>query len=391
KERILGVAMQMNERHEQRTITIGLSGRQRRTGAISFRLLRRLASALVVLIIVVLAITPMGCYVSRAAFEEGKILAHRKSIAKLVADTTTEPATRAKLMLVSQAREFARDSLGLKTGKSFTTYARLDRDTLVLVLSAAYKDRLERKTWWFPIVGRFPYKGFFDFNKAKKTATEMREQGFDVTLGASSAFSTLGWFNDPLVSTTLAADSITLVNTVIHELLHNTFFAKGSVPFNESFASFVGGRGAEAFFRSRGDTASLRRAQADWHDDVILGAFWAKLSTQIETAFAAFPIDSTDARIAAREKIYTAARKELVDSVAPLLQTYPPHWAERVTLNNAVLLSRRVYAQGLDQFDAVFAREGNDLKKAIARVSEIAKGKAAPDSAVLNWLHSEQR
>ncbi|MEP6765011.1 MAG: aminopeptidase [Gemmatimonadaceae bacterium] len=357
---------------------------------ISFRVLRRLVTSLVLLLVATLAITPMGCYVSRAAFEEGKILSHRKSIAKLVADTATEATTRAKLTLVTQAREFARDSLGLKTGESFTTYARLDRDTLVLVLSAAYKDRLERKTWWFPIVGRFPYKGFFDFNKAKKTAIEMREQGFDVTLGASSAFSTLGWFNDPLLSTTLAGDSITLVNTVIHELLHNTFFAKGSVPFNESFASFVGGRGAEAFFRSRGDTASLRRAQADWHDDLMLGAFWARLSAQIEAAFAAFPIDSTAARITAREKIYAAARTVLVDSIAPNLQTYPPHWAERVTLNNAVVLSRRVYAQGLDQFDAVFAREGNDLKKSIARVSELANGKTPPDSAVQNWLRSDQ-
>ena len=391
KERVLGVAMQMNERHEQRIIATGRLRRQRRTGAVSFRTLRKLATACGALLVVVLAITPMGCYVSRAAFEEGKILSHRKSIAKLVADSTTEAATRAKLTLVTQARTFARDSLGLKTGQSFTTYVRLDRDTLVLVLSAAYKDRLERKTWWFPIVGRFPYKGFFDFDKARKTAASMRAEGFDVTLGASSAFSTLGWFNDPLVSTTLAGDSIVLVNTVIHELLHNTFFAKGSVPFNESFASFVGGRGAEAFFRSRGDTASLRRAQADWHDDVILGAFWAKLSTQIEAAFAAWPIDSTAARLAARDKIYAAARAELVDSIAPTLQTYPPTWAARVTLNNAVLLSRRVYAQGLDQFEAVFAREGNDLKKSVARIASLADGKTPPDRAVANWLRGEQR
>ena len=333
----------------------------------------------------------MGCYVSRAAYEEGKILSRRKPIAMVVADSATDVATRSKLRLVTEAREFARDSLGLKTGKSFTSYARLDRDTLVLVLSAAYRDRLERKMWWFPIVGSFPYKGFFDFNKAKKTAVSMRAEGFDVTLGASSAFSTLGWFNDPLVSTTLAGDSITLVNTVIHELLHNTFFAKGSVPFNESFASFVGGRGAEAFFRSRGDTASLRRAEADWRDDVVLGAFWAKLSTQLETAFAALPRDSTAARLAARANIYAAAHRELVDSVGPRLHTYPPHWAERVTLNNAVLLSRRVYAQGLDQFDAVFAREGNNLRKTIARITQIVNVKMSPDSAVAMWLANPAR
>lgn len=349
--------------------------------------MRRAASALTVLLIAAIAITPMGCYISRAAYEEGKILSRRKPIARVIADSATDRATRDKLALVEQARAFARDSLGLKTGKSFTSYARLDRDTLVLVLSAAYRDRLERKTWWFPIVGRFPYKGFFDFDKAKKTATSMRADGFDVTLGASSAFSTLGWFNDPLVSTTLAGDSITLVNTVIHELLHNTFFAKGKVPFNESFASFVGGRGAEAFYRARGDTASLRQAEADWHDDVLLGAFWASLSRQLETAFAAWPIDSTRRRLAARDTIYAQARRTLVDSVAPQLRTYPKGWAERVALNNAVLLSRRVYAEGLDQFDLVYEREGHDVRKAVERIAALAKARPeAPDSAVMAWL-----
>ena len=371
KERVLRVAMQMNERHGPRKIAR----------------VRRVVSALTVVLLAAVAMTPMGCYISRAAFEEGKILARRQPIARVANDKSTDKPTRDKLALVLQAREFARDSLGLKTGESFTTYARLDRDTLVLVLSAAYKDRLQRRMWSFPIVGSFPYKGFFDFDQAKKTAAEMREEGFDVTLGASSAFSTLGWFNDPLVSTTLSGDSITLVNTVIHELLHNTFFAKGKVPFNESFASFVGGRGAEAFFRARGDSASLRQAEADWHDDVLLGLFWADLSRQIEAVFAALPPDSTKARIAARDSVYAQARRHLVDSVAPQLRTYPKGWAERVTLNNAVLLSRRVYAQGLDEFDAVYQREGRDVRKSVLRISELAKSKPDnPEAAITQWL-----
>ncbi|MBC8089363.1 MAG: aminopeptidase [Phycisphaerae bacterium] len=353
------------------------------------RLLKRVAAGLLGVVVLFLTLTPMGCYVSRAAYEEAKILSRRKPIARLVADSTTDKVTRAKLSLVLEARTFARDSLGLKTGESFTKYSKLDRDTLVLVLSAAYRDRLERRTWWFPVVGRFPYKGFFDFAKAKRTAEEMRAEGFDVTLGASSAFSTLGWFNDPLVSTTLAGDSVELVNTVIHELLHNTFFAKGHVPFNESFASFVGARGAERFFTSRGDTASARVAAADWHDDIVLGKFWKQLSDQVEKAYAPFPLDSSARRIAARDSVYVLARKQLVDSIGPQLLTYPPNWGARVLLNNSVLLSRRVYAQGLEIFDGVYEAEGRDVRKAIARVSEIAKaGKANPDSAVTAWVEA---
>ncbi len=342
----------------------------------------RQAGIVIVLLTVALGLTPMGCYISRAAFEEARILSRRQPIARIVADTTAragiDAATRAKLGLVVAARAFAVDSLGLKAGKSFTSYSRLDRDTLVLVLSAAYRDRLERKTWWFPVVGRFPYKGFFDFDDAKRTATKLRADGFDVVLGASSAFSTLGWFNDPLVSSTVASDSITLANTIIHELLHNTYFAKGRVPFNESFASFVGGRGAEHFFRARGDTSSLRRAQDDWQDDLLLGAFWARLSHEIDSVFASLPADAKAVRIAARDSVYAKSRRRLVDSVGPQLRGYPIGWVERVPLNNAVLLSRRVYAEGLDRFDSVYAAEGGNLRRAITRIIE--REKARDDS-----------
>jgi len=320
----------------------------------------------------------MGCYLSRAAYEEARILSRREPIAEVIADPATPVDVRGKLSLVLEARQFAIEALSLKAGKSFTSFSQLDRDTLVLVVSAAYRDRLARKTWWFPVVGRFPYKGFFDFAEAERTAESLRTEGFDVTVGPSAAFSTLGWFNDPLVSTTVKADSVTLVNTVIHELLHNTFFAKGDVPFNESFATFVGGRGAEHFFRARGDTLLLRRARDDWHDDLQLGAFWERTARDIDSVFALHPDSATVARIAVRDTVYTRARRRLVDSVGPLLRTYPAGWVERVPLNNAVLLSRRVYAEGLDRFDSVYVAEGKDLKRAIAAIIADYRRREAP-------------
>lgn len=321
-----------------------------------------------VLLVAFVGLTPMGCYLSRAAYEEARILARRQPIQRLVVRDNTPPELRAKLALVLEARQFAIDSLDLKAEESFTTFSQLDRDTLVLVVSAAYRDRLERKTWWFPVVGRFPYKGFFDFAEAKRTAEQLRADGFDVSMGPSSAFSTLGWFNDPLVSTTVKADSVTLVNTVLHELLHTTFFAKGQVSFNESFATFVGGRGAEHFFRAKGDSALLRRAQDDWHDDLLLGAFWERTAREIDSVFAALPDSATAARIAARDTVYARARRRLVDSVGPQLRTYPAGWVTRVPLDNSVLLSRRVYAERLDRFDSVYTASGGDIRAAIKRV-----------------------
>jgi predicted aminopeptidase len=155
---------------------------------------------------------------------------------------------------------------------------------------------------------------------------------------------------------------------VLHELLHTTFFAKGQVSFNESFATFVGGRGAEHFFRARGDSVLLARARDDWHDDLLLGAFWERTAREIDSVFAALPDLARDARIAARDTVYARARARLVDSIGPQLRTYPAGWVRRVPLDNAVLMSRRVYAERLDRFDSVYAAAGGDIRLAIQRV-----------------------
>ncbi|HEX2723712.1 MAG TPA: aminopeptidase [Gemmatimonadaceae bacterium] len=337
-------------------------------------------------IVLILALSPTGCYLSRGAWEEGKILARRKPIATIVADRRTDPLTRRKLEIVLAARQYAKDSIGLMTEESFTTYSKLDRDTLVLVLSAAYRDRLEPYTWWFPIVGRVPYKGFFDFDEARNAARRFEEDGFDVVLRPSAAFSTLGFFDDPLTSTTLVRDSLDLANTVIHEVTHNTFYAPGQAVFNESFANFVGARGAAAFFRTRGQPAAALRVDAEWADEKLLGDFWTHLARSLDSAYAMHP-DSREARIAARDTVYSKARRTLVTEIGPRLMTIGPFYVQRVTLNNAALLARRVYAKDLDLFDAVYEREGHNLRHAIGRVITLARSdKKNPYGALRRWL-----
>ncbi|MDQ4080257.1 MAG: aminopeptidase, partial [Gemmatimonadota bacterium] len=331
------------------------------------KFIRRTLAILFVAVVLFLALTPTGCYLSRAGWEEARILAGRQKITELVEDPATDAATREKLRLVLAARAFARDSIGLDVGESFTTYSRLRRDTLVLVLSAAYRDRLAPHTWWFPIVGRVPYKGFFDFDAAREAARDLREEGLDTYLRPSAAFSTLGWFNDPLLSTTLRYDSLDLANTVIHEVTHNTFYAAGQAVFNESFATFVGARGAEWFFKSRGDTMRAGLAVADWEDDKLLGRFWTTLWLQLDSAYGAHP-ESKEARLAARDTIYARARRTLVDSIGPLLKRVDRRVLERMQLDNAALLARRIYLTDLDTFDRVYEAEERDLRRTIARV-----------------------
>jgi predicted aminopeptidase len=328
------------------------------------------------LLVVFLALTPLGHYLVRAAWEEGKILARRRSIPELVQDSSTSAPVRQKLRIVLDARGFATDSVKLDVKKSFTTYSRLDHDTLVLVLSAAYRDRLESYTWWFPVVGRVPYKGFFDFRAAQAAARDLSKRGYDVYLRPASAFSTLGFFNDPLVTTTLRVDSLDLVNTVIHEVTHNTFYAPGQA------------RGAEWFFRSRGQLRAAEITALRWDDDKLLGAFWTHLRDALDSAYTAHPNDST-ARLTARDSIYAHARRALVEEIGPRVRTLDPVRLSRVQLDNAALLARRIYLTDLDVFDAVYEREGRDLRKTIETVVRLAKDKPRdPYGAMHAWLSS---
>ena len=357
--------------------------RRRRT----WRIVKCVLLALLLAVIGFAVLTRTGRYLARAAWEEAKILARRRPIAELVADPTTDPATRAKLQLVLAARQFAADSLGLHTRESFTTFSQLDTDTLVLVLSGARRDTLARHTWWFPVVGRVPYKGFFDTEEAREARDRLEKRGLDAELRPASAFSTLGWFNDPLLSTTLRADSADLVNTVIHELVHNTFYARGGAVFNESFANFVGARGAERFFRARGDTANLRRTVEDWTYERRRGDFYTKLYRALDSAFASHPGDSLG-RVRAAAMVYATYRERLVRALGAA--TLPPDsveaWAARVRLNNAIVMARRVYLTDLELFDMTYAREGGDVVRATRRVIALARDDRRAFDALRQWL-----
>ncbi len=327
-----------------------------------------------------------GCYLARAAVEEARILAARKPIEKLAKNPALTDSVRWKLRLVMDARRFAAESLGLDPGNSFTSYSDIGRDTLVLVLSAARRDSLAGYSWRYPVVGRLPYRGFFELSDALEARRKLEAKGYDTYLRTSDAFSTLGWFDDPLLSTTLRHDSLDVVNTVIHEITHTTYFPKGQAIFNESFASFVGARGAERFFRSRGSTEAAAMTDASWRDQKILSSFWASLSRSLDSAFATHPA-SRARRLAVRDTVYLRARRALIDSIGPQLRTIGPWYAERVPLNNAYVLARVVYAKELALFDEIYRLEERDMRAAIARIIRLAE--STPDDpfrAIRQWL-----
>ncbi len=310
-------------------------------------------------------------YVLRAGWEEAKLLERRRPIREVVADTATPPELRGRLRLVLQARDYAERALGLRPGDSFTSYATVGRDTLLLVVSAAPRFRLTWKTWWFPIVGSVPYRGYFDFDEAREHARELEAEGWDVHLRPSPAFSTLGWLPDPVLSTTLRQDSVGIVETVIHEITHATYFPSGHADFGESFATFAGHAGAEAFFcRALEREAPCREARDRWHDTRIYGRFLTGLRDSLEALYGRdLPAEEMAERKAAA---LDAAVRRFGRETAPAFRTYPDGILDRERLNNAWLLSRVLYYGRLDDFEAVRRREGG-VREALRAIIEAAR------------------
>lgn len=316
-------------------------------------------------------------YITRAGFEETRILKSRQPISRLVRDSSVKPNVRRSLELVLAARDFAAQ-LGLEAKETYTAYADVGRDTLLLVLQAAPKDCICPHTWKYPIVGKIPYKGFFDLEAARREAARFAARGYDTYLRPSGAFSTLGWFNDPLLSTALTRDSVELVATVFHEIAHNTLYVKSATPFNESFAQLVGYRSAEAFFRARGDTVRARQAADRWHDETVLADYYAALVARLETLYVTKP-DSA-ALEEGRRQAAAWARSQLEGPVGRRLRTYRVSRLTERPINNAQLIGARIYRTRLDLFERWHQQHGGDIRQSVSALETLMAG-AQGDSA----------
>ena len=338
--------------------------------------IRLLVGAGAVVLVTSLASACSPIYVIRAGIAEAKILRARRPIPEVILDPATDVRTKAKLTFVMEARNYAIDEVGLDVGRSYTSYSQLDSDTLAMVLSAAHRDQLTPKTWWFPIVGRVPYKGYFDEDNAIEEQEKLEEDGFDTFLRPTAAFSTLGWFADPLLSTLLRLDEVDLVETVLHELSHNHLFVKGQVRFNESFATFVGRAGAIEFFCNRqgggDDTLKCLRAQARWRDHQRFEGFIEGLVEELQVVYrdATLPYDT---KLAERERIFGESIATFAKEVQPSFEASTYQSFLVIPLNNATLLARIRYHHRLRDFQALMEREG-DLRRAVQYLKDGVDG-----------------
>ena len=317
-------------------------------------------------------LTMSGCYVMRAAYEGGKLLWNRTPISDQVANGDLPADLRNKLEMILRVRQFGRDNLGLNVGSAYLTTTQVHESAIVHVVMAAPPDSLEPYLWWFPIVGAVPYRGYFDASAANAEATEMRDRGYDTIVRSSIAFSSLGFFDDPVLSNLLRLDRVELAGVLIHELFHRTFFLPSHVMFNESAATWVGARGAVEFFKTTEGATSP-------------DALDAQSVLESNLRFANFLLQE-EARLL---KIYRsgAPRKEILiqrqaafteiqrdySRLAPTLNGLSRFDLDRQPLNNAVLLNYLLYFHDLGNFATLDRMNNYDVKRTIAQIIEIAK------------------
>ena len=306
-------------------------------------------------------------YLTRAGAEQARILERARPLDRVIADPKTDPAIRGLLQLVVDVRGFA-DSIGFAAGETYTTYTDVGRDTLLLVVSASGKNCICPHIWKYPIVGRVPYKGFFDPKMARAEAERLEKRGLDTYLRPSGAYATLGWFNDPLLSTALTRDSMELAATVFHEMAHNTLYVKSATPFNESFAQYAGYHAAARFFTTRGDTLKARRAIDRWDDERVLAGYYRSLIERLETFYASKPDSAT---IDSGRVALGAWSRDTLTQMAPLFKTFQIGPMAARPINNARLVGVLLYRTKLDLFERWHQSRNNDVREAVSSLSSL--------------------
>ncbi len=200
---------------------------------------------------------------------------------------------------IADVLQFATD-VGFNVEDAYQTYVDLEGRPLVSVLVACPPDSLAPYLWWFPVVGSFPYKGFFDRRAAHRAERLLQDEGYETYLGQSSAFSSLGWFPDPVYSSFLEEDLADRVDLLLHELTHRTVFVTGETRFNESLAMFLARKGTARFLRERGELQALARYDSHGRDRTRLVSELARCGDELRTAFRS---GDRDARLRERKRI----------------------------------------------------------------------------------------
>jgi predicted aminopeptidase len=287
-------------------------------------------------------------------FQAGKgqlsLFTHARPIPEVIRDEKTPPRIRALLQEIEPIKKFG-ESHGLKPTQNYTEYVKLNRSAAVYVVSACESLRFKSKEWSFPIVGSFPYLGWFDLDAAKDYAKELKKEGWDVDLRGASAYSTLGWFRDAVLSSMIPEGKEALgelVNVVIHESVHATLYINGQAYFNESIASFIADHLTLVYLdekRGPNSPEKLDYLSSEERSKQIQKRLHEAYQ-KLDHLYASSASDSE--KLARKGKILSSLQQEL---------------QLRREINNATLIQYKTYNTGQKEFDDLLTACGKDWGK----------------------------
>ena len=318
-----------------------------------------------------------GCYLSHLADGQLRLIRASTPVEEVLADPETPPVLREKLGLVEEARRFASE-LGLEVDDQYTRYAAWQGDRVVTTVVATEPGSVEPQGFWFPIVGTVPYKGFFAPEKAEREAERLRAKGMDVCLVPVAAYSTLGWFADPLTGPMLRAAPGRLVETVLHELVHATVYLPEQADFNEGLATFIGEEASVRFWRARGEQEAARQRRLEVQEDRRLDAIRLALREEVASLYDSLP--EGPERAARRAEAERRARAAI--AALELETRDAARLAEVLRLNDACLAIAATYTADLPAYEGRLAGLDGDLPAFVFGAKEASRA-SDPREALL--------
>jgi predicted aminopeptidase len=303
-------------------------------------------------------LTTTGCgsvgYLAHLGAGQMRLLLDRERLdAERIASLTDEE--RAGLDAVDAALAYA-DDLGLAPSKSYRQLIDRGGDPLVTLVVAAPANRLAPVTWWFPIVGSVPYRGYFDPERASDFAAGLAEEGYDTWVRPALAYSTLGWFDDPIPRALLRLPPILLLDTIVHERVHETIFVSGDVAYNEALATFIAHRATLELLA--GDASSLERGRALFADELRFALLLERLRLELGTLYE--QVESADAAREQRGAIFARYQGPEYDALDWETSRYGGF--PTLALSNAWLVAQQTYVGDLPCFERQIAGLGGNLR-----------------------------
>jgi len=315
-----------------------------------------------------LAVTLQGCYYLSQYRGQLAILSASKSVDEVVASGKLRAEDADTCRFIQEVKKFAEGHVGLKKTENFTTYYDAGTRPVSWSVSACRKDRFDPYLWLYPIVGPSRYKGFFEKEDALREQARVAKLGYDTHVSPVTAYSTLGWFKDPIYSHFLRYSKADLADLIIHELVHSTIYVAGDTAYNESLASFVASVAGETFVREKFGAASAE-----------LKEFRGELADQDRSE------GFIDGIFGLLDGIYRSGRAERRDEAFELIRAEyaaakgqwnrPRHGAfEGKGVNNAIIMGSRTYFR-TDWWRAVFEHCGRDWKSFLKLAERAGEGR----------------